>query len=86
MTNLQSLRQQIDITDTKFIAALAERFAIVEQIKTYKKKHNLATLDQSRYEQMISDRKQIAKDKNVSPELIEAIFVAIHDSSLKQQS
>lgn len=85
MTDLQKLRDQIDIADANFIAALAERFAIVEQIKTYKKKNGVAALDQSRYDQMILDRKKIAQEQGLSPMLIEAIFTTIHDNSLKQQ-
>jgi chorismate mutase len=83
--SLLQLRDQIDNADKKLIAALAERFTVVAQIKAYKKEHHVPALDQNRYESMITDRKKLGEAHGLSPALIAAIFTAIHDHSLKQQ-
>lgn len=84
--DLTTLRHQIDTADAKLMAALAERFAVVETIKNYKKKHALTTLDTNRYQQMMTERKKMAVTEGLDPALIETIFKAIHDHSVTCQN
>jgi chorismate mutase len=83
MSDLTKLRTQIDSADKKLISTLAERMDIVRKVGKYKKLKNLPPLDDSRWHEVLEDRKQIAKKLNLPDDLIEDIWNRIHKYSLE---
>lgn len=80
---LNAWREQIDALDAQLLKILAERRHIVLQIGEYKKERGLAPLDEKRWEQVLQSKIALAKDLDVSPEFIRALYNLIHDYSLE---
>jgi chorismate mutase len=53
MKNLHQSRKKIDSIDAKIIDLLAKRYALVDEIKTYKHLHNIAVLDKKRRNELL---------------------------------
>ena len=80
---LEKYRQQIDEIDKKIIELLAQRLEVVKKIWEYKKEHNIAPLQKSRWEQVLKSRKKIATELWVNENLIEDIWNLIHKEALR---
>ncbi len=80
---LEKYRNELDQTDKEIINLLAKRFEIVKKIWEYKKENNIWILQQWRWEQVLENRKEIAKELWVNENLIEYIWNLIHEEALK---
>lgn len=58
--DLESIRPKIDFIDDQIIDLLTQRFDLVQDVKAYKKKHQIPVLDASR-EQLILSKLQNQK-------------------------
>lgn len=79
------LRKKIDQIDDQLVQLVAKRMKIVNKVKNYKKRRNLAITDKNREEQIINRLKLKAKKLNVSIKLIEKIIRLIIKGSKKIQ-
>lgn len=82
---LTLLRKKIDQIDDQLVQLVAKRMKIVNKVKNYKKRRNLAITDKNREEQIINRLKLKAKKLNVSIKLIEKIIRLIINESKKLQ-
>jgi len=82
MNKLNKYRESIDEIDEKIIKLLALRFDTVKLVWEYKKKNWIVPLQQSRWEEVLKDRKKIAREEWISDEVIEKIWNIIHDFAL----
>lgn len=80
---LEKYRNELDQTDKEIINLLAKRFEIVKKIWEYKKENNIWILQQWRWEQVLENRKEIAKELWVNENLIEYIWNLIHEEALR---
>jgi len=80
---LTKYRNKLDYVDKEIIKLLAQRFEIVKKIWKYKKENNIWILQSWRWEQVLKNRKQIAKELWVDENLIEYIWNLIHEEALK---
>ncbi len=85
MFELEKFRAQIDCIDEQIIFLLAKRFEIVKKIWEYKKFQGMSTLQKSRWEQVLKDRKELAKKMWLSSDFIEKLRNEIHKYSLEMQ-
>ncbi|MDR3350399.1 MAG: bifunctional 3-deoxy-7-phosphoheptulonate synthase/chorismate mutase type II, partial [Prevotellaceae bacterium] len=77
--NLAQLRKQIDEYDAGLLETLAARMRVAKEIGRYKKEHNMTVLQASRYDEILQKRVAQAAHFGMSPDFIQAIFVAIHE-------
>lgn len=83
MQQLQNYRNQIDEIDAQIIELLAKRFEVVKKVWEYKKIHNLPPLQPERWQQVLSSKKELAKQYWINPEFIEKIWNNIHEYALE---
>ena len=61
---------------------LTNRMKIIEEIGTYKKQNNITILQPDRWEKILTR----ARKNNLSEELVERVFKAIHQASIDRQT
>jgi len=83
---LSELRTQIDIIDEEIISQLARRMDIVAKIGSHKSNNNVTILQAKRWENIILNRKNIAKSLGISEGMIESILKTIHEESINIQT
>lgn len=74
---LCGLRQDIDAIDAQIVSLLADRQHVVRHVAALKKTHNLPVYHPAREEDLISRRRQQAKDTGLDPDFIEEIYRTI---------
>lgn len=79
---LQTYRDQIDTIDSEVIYLLSRRFEIVKQIWILKKELDMAPLQPERWQEVLNNLKEDAKEYWVNENLIEDIWNRIHKESL----
>ena len=79
---LKNFREQIDTLDHEIIYLLSRRFTLVEQIWKIKKDLWEDALQQSRWNELMSNLLEEARERNVSEELVKNIWSEIHKHSL----
>jgi chorismate mutase len=80
---LNKKREEIDATDEELIHLISKRFQIVQEIALIKKELKLPMFDKRRFEKMLEERMENAKNKNIDPEFIMELFKLIHSEALK---
>ena len=80
---LNIYRNQIDTLDRELIYLLSRRFEIVKQIWIIKKENNIPALQSDRWEQLLNENIEVAKEFMVSESLIRDLWERIHEESLK---
>ena len=82
---LNWLRAEIDELDDQLWETIAQRMEVSERIGEWKKAHGVQALQPQRYEEIVKQRKEWAEQKGLSEELVQNLFDAIHQESLKKQ-
>ena len=82
---LSEYRLHIDTIDSRIIELLSERMEIARAIGEYKHAHNMAIVQQDRYNELLIAAESRAEAINLSPKFIRDIFSAIHEESVRQQ-
>lgn len=83
--NIDLLRERIDIIDEELLKLLKERMAACREIGLYKREHNIAILQTSRWESLMEQIFTKAEDSNLSENFIRRVFDAIHEESVRIQ-
>ena len=79
------LRAEIDELDDQLWETIVRRMEVSERIGEWKKEHGVQALQPQRYEEIVKQRKEWAEQKGLSEELVQNLFDAIHQESLKKQ-
>ncbi len=80
--SLDEMRGSLLNLDKSICFVLAERFCIVKRIGIYKEQLNIPPLDTTRWQQVLDDKAEKAKELGISVDLIKNIFNAIHEVAL----
>ena len=83
---MEELREKIDTLDNTIMEALTNRMKIIEEIGMYKKQNNITILQPDRWEKILTRVLEEARKNNLSEELVERVFKAIHQASLDRQT
>jgi chorismate mutase len=83
--SLTALRRQIDECDNHLLELLARRMRISEEIGQYKKEHNMAILQEQRYDEIIQNRIAQAEQMGMKGDFIKTVLMAIHEESVRHQ-
>ncbi len=83
--SLATLRKQIDEIDDEIMDILTKRMRISGEIAIYKREHNMAVVQTSRYSEILSKRCAHGSLCGMSPDFIRRIYEAIHEESVRHQ-
>ncbi len=84
--NIEQLRTRIDVIDENLLLALKSRMEISRKIGEFKKAHNVAIVQATRWESILSSMEEKGKEYGLSPDFVKAVFTAIHDASVSVQN
>ena len=84
--NIDQLRAKIDILDESLLYTLSSRMKISRQIGEYKKNNNIAILQTSRWDSILSKVVSKGAEYGLPKEFIEDVFNAIHETSVEMQN
>ena len=84
--NIDQLRAQIDIIDENILYILNTRMNVSRSIGRYKKEHNIAILQTTRWDSVMSQMVEKAKDYGLSEAFVSTVFNAIHEESVQEQN
>lgn len=82
---IQQLRANIDIVDSKILEILGNRMMIAEQIGALKKVNNVAVLQNKRWNEILVRMISGGNEKGLSEEFILRLFKAVHQESISHQ-
>ena len=85
LNELDQFRQKIDLLDAQLLELFAERFKVIEQVGDYKREHNLAVYQPSRWEEVMESRIRDGLRKNMTEKFMKSLLFAIHEESVKKQ-
>ena len=85
-TELDELRQKIDILDKQLIETLATRMKISENIAKYKFENDITVLQNRRYDEILSSRRATAEQNKLNADFVVKIFEEIHEESVSRQN
>ena len=85
ISELDKFRHKVDLLDTQVIELLAERFDLVEQIGEYKRDHNLAVYQASRWQDVMQTRVNEGMNRKMTEKFMKSLLFAIHEESVKKQ-
>lgn len=83
---IEQLRSRIDVIDENLLLTLASRMEISRKIGEFKKEHNIAIVQATRWDSILSSMIEKGRDYNLSEEFITAFFTAIHEASVAEQN
>lgn len=83
---IEQLRAQIDVIDENLIHIFKQRMDISRKIGEYKKDHNIAILQTSRWDKILSTMVENGKKYGLSEAFLVDAFTAIHEESVKIQN
>ena len=86
LQTLAALRGEIDDVDDALMELLARRMEIATRIGAFKKKEGMAVVQMDRWKAVLSDHIAMGKDLGLDPGLVQAVFEAIHQASIRRQS
>lgn len=84
--NIDQLRAQIDIIDENILYALKTRMGVSRSIGKYKKEHNIAILQTSRWDGLLSAMLKKGAEYGLGEEFVTEVFNAIHEASVQAQN
>lgn len=86
ISKLEILRKKIDLLDREIIAKLGERMKIAAQIGQHKKENDVTILQVNRWDEIVNQRKVLAKEAGLSEAFIEKYLKIIHKESINKQT
>lgn len=79
---LKNYRAQIDTLDKEIIYLLSRRFTIVNEVWILKKENNIPALQESRWNELLSENIEVWKELWVSESFIIDVWERIHKEAL----
>ena len=83
---LKRLLASLTFRSKQVCGVLARRMEVSAQIGEYKKQNNVTVVQMDRWKKILADHVAVGGDLGLPPELITAVFDAIHQASIEQQS
>ena len=85
-SDLAGLRGEIDDIDAELLQLLARRMEVSERIGDYKKLNNVTVVQMDRWKQILADHIAVGDSLGLDRELVNAVFEAVHQASIRRQS
>ena len=84
--NIDHLRAKIDVIDENILYALGSRMKVCRQIGEYKRDNNIAIIQASRWDSLLSKVREKGAEYGLREEFLEDVFNAIHEASVELQN
>jgi len=84
--NIDQLRARIDVIDENLLTILKSRMDVSEKIGQYKKDHNIAILQMSRWDALLDNMIQRAGQEGLEAHFVQSLFSVIHEESVRIQN
>ena len=84
--SIEQLRAQIDVLDESLLQVLQERMEVSRKIGRYKKEHNIAILQTSRWDSVLAGMISKGEALGLSAAFVSDVFNAIHEASVMTQN
>lgn len=84
--NIDHLRAKIDVIDENLLYTLGSRMNVSRQIGEYKKENNIAIIQASRWDKVLSKVVTKGKDYGLDEKFLKDVFNAIHEASVEVQN
>ncbi|MDX2470167.1 MAG: chorismate mutase [SAR324 cluster bacterium] len=81
--DLNSLQGSLKHVELSLLLVLAERFSVVKSIGKLKAEKGLPALDQKRWESLMEQKRDQARDLNLPMVFVERLFTKIHSEALR---
>ena len=82
---LAPFRREIDALDSRIIALLGERFAVVHKVAELKAEHGIPVVLPDRIDQVIQQARETAKRVGFDPAVAEQIYRVLLDASCRME-
>jgi chorismate mutase len=84
-TQMRGLRHAVDEVDEQIIAALSQRMAIVSAMGELKRKHQVSTLQPTRWQEILDSRTTAAQKRGLRDTFISQVYHLIHEEAIQVQ-
>jgi chorismate mutase len=84
-TQMRGLRRAVDEVDDQIIAALAQRMAIVSAMGELKRKHQVSTLQPTRWQEILDSRTEDAQKRGLRDTFVSQVYQLIHEEAIQIQ-
>ena len=84
-TQMRGLRHAVDEVDEQIIAALGQRMAIVSAMGELKRKHQVSTLQPTRWQEILDSRTTAAQKRGLRDTFISQVYQLIHEEAIQIQ-
>ncbi len=86
ISNIDELRNQIDVIDSELLRILHSRMDISREIGRYKKKYNISIVQADRWENLLEKILIDGRKMDLSDKFLEKLFNIIHQESIDAQN
>ena len=84
--NIEQLRARIDVIDENLLDVLRSRMEVSRKIGQFKKSHNIAIVQASRWDSLLAGMIRRGAEYGLSESFVTAVFTAIHEASVDAQN
>ena len=84
-TQMRGLRHTVDEVDEQVIAAISQRMAIVSAMGDLKRKHQVSTLQPTRWQEILDSRTTVAQKHGLRDTFISQVYQLIHEEAIQIQ-
>ena len=84
-SDLQRMREQLDVVDTQILKLLSQRMKISKDIGIIKRRHNMPIFQPQRWQQVLERQMENAKTMGLDEEFVKELTEKIHGESLRVQ-
>lgn len=81
--DIAKLRKTIDQIDHEILGLLAKRRDVVMEIGSWKKEHGVPARDDTRWNEVLTDRQNIGKEMGIPSDVVASIWEQIHEWALE---
>lgn len=86
LEEMARMRERIDIIDEGLLRALAGRMDVSRKIGEFKREHNIAILQASRWDALLAAAIERGREYGLGENFIRTVFQAIHEESISVQT
>lgn len=83
--SIEEIREAIDDIDNEIIRLLGVRFSYVKEIVKFKNKDRDSIIARERYNEVLENRRKLAVDNGLNPDLIEKIYRNLIDHFINME-
>ena len=84
-TNIEEIRNSIDVIDEEILKLLGERYKFVKEIIKFKEPTKDSIIAKKRYKEVIAKRREWAERVGLSPDIIEEIYKILINYFIKEE-